>query len=301
MSATQETTEKLSSLSVLAPKESVEFFLKDLLGLTSTALKKFSLSKKLLNKSAERGFVLHLPLNLLNRGHIHPEYDGPPMKIIFEDDFILAIDKASCVHTHPLSYCEKNNCLSFLRATRDDRLLNVNLANYDRGLLYRLDFETSGVLIYIKDEALHENLRANFLTLIKEKVYHCLVKGKFDKDGAHEHFFYSSGERGHKVVCSAHLSSSKKDGQKGALKVRSLNYDSSKNESLLEVILYTGLRHQIRAQLAALGFPLLGDTLYGGKPYERLCLHARSYTIESKGLRYQIESSSFPFVTLAIL
>ncbi len=293
MQVTQKITEELSSLSVLVPQVSVELFLKDLLGLSTTALKKFSFSKKFLSLKAERGMVLELPFNTLNRGAIFPEYIGPSMKVLFEDDLLLALDKAPFIHTHPLSYFEKDNCLSFLRATRTDQILEVNSSHYDRGLLYRLDYETSGVLIYVKDEVLHQNLRENFSTLVKEKIYHCVVKGEFKKEGKHEHLFSASGERGHKILCvPAQMAQSKKDWQKGELKVRCLKYDQTKNESLLEVTLYTGLRHQIRAQLASLGFPLIGDELYGGEKHERLCLHAQSYSLEWKNHRYLIESQS---------
>lgn len=292
MDVTQETTEELSSLSVLVPQASVELFLKDLLGISATALKKFSFSKKFLNMRAEKGMSLELPLNLLNRGIIFPEYSGPAMKILFEDDFVLALDKAPFIHTHPLSYFEKNNCLSYLRANRNDHLLDINVAQYDRGLLYRLDYETSGVLVYIKDESLHRFLRENFSTLVKEKIYHCVVKGRFNKEGKHEHFFSVSGERGHRIQCDLRALPGKKDRQKGELCVRLVKYDGVRNESLLEVILYSGLRHQIRSQLATLGFPLLGDELYGGEKYERLCLHAYQYKIEWDNKIYDLKSPS---------
>ncbi len=295
MKVTQKTIEELSSLSVFRPSSTVELFLKDLLGISSSALKKFSLPKNFLNKNLKRGDTLDLSLDLLNLGMINPEYTGPLMKILFEDHNLLVLDKASEVHCHPLSYLEQDNCLSFLRSIRDDQILEVNKKNYDRGLLYRLDYETSGVLIYLKKDELYQGMRTEFSKIAKEKIYHCVVRGHFNREGKHAHLFWSTGERGHKISCMpAQGSIHKKEAQKGELSVRLLKFNKDKNESLLEVTLYTGLRHQIRAQLANLGFPLLGDELYGGNKAERLCLHAQTYKIEWKDLSYEIKSPS-PF------
>lgn len=293
MKATQKIIEEHSSLTILRPSESVELFLKDLLGVSATALKKFSFPKNFLSKKADKGLTLSLPLNLLNRGMIYPEYSGPEMKILFEDENLLALDKAPFIHSHPLSYSEGDNCLSFLRSLRNDPLLKVNEANYDRGLLYRLDYETSGVLVYLKKDELYQELRTHFSSIAKEKIYHCLVSGEFKAEGAHEHSFSSSGEKGHKILCVApRFETGKKDWQRGQLKVRLLQFFPETKQSLLEVTLFTGLRHQIRAQLAQLGSPLLGDTLYGGEAHERLCLHAHSYKLEWKNLNYTLNSPS---------
>ena len=295
MKVTQKTIEGLSSLSVLVPSSTVELYLKELLGVSSSALKKLSLPKNFLNKILKRGDTLDLSLDLLNLGMIFPEYHVPATQILFEDQNLLAIDKASGVHCHPLSYLENDNCLSFLRSIRDDQILQVNNRNYDRGLLYRLDFETSGVLIYLKKDELYQGMRSEFSSIAKEKIYHCVVRGHFNREGKHVHLLWSTGERGHKISCSpASGTVQKKDAQKGELSVRLLKYNKEKNESLLEVTLYTGLRHQIRVQLANLGFPLLGDELYGGEKAERLCLHAHSYKVAWRDLRYELKSPS-PF------
>ena len=87
------------------------------------------------------------------------------------------MDKPANLFVHPLVYDEKNNCLSFLR-TYKPAYLGVNSKNYDRGLLYRLDFETSGVLVYVKNEIAYQYLRENFKTIAKKKTYGNTAKRK---------------------------------------------------------------------------------------------------------------------------
>ena len=65
------------------------------------------------------------------------------------------------------------------------------------------------------------------------------------------------------------------ESDEGSLEVKKIM--TTGNNSLVLVNLQSGLRHQIRAQLAALGFPILGDELYGGSRAERLFLHAWRY------------------------
>ena len=127
-------------------------FLRDQFNCSSNKLKKF-FDKSFLQRSFKKGSTLKLPLDFVNDGLINPHYDGPPIEIIAETEWFLVLNKLPNQFVHPLSYDESNNCLSYLRATRPE-LLNVNSSNYDRGLLYRLDFETSGVLIYVKQDNL---------------------------------------------------------------------------------------------------------------------------------------------------
>jgi 23S rRNA-/tRNA-specific pseudouridylate synthase len=95
------------------------------------------------------------------------------------------------------------------------------------------------------------------------------------------HFFDSREEKGKRVVVrDAGV------GTVGELALRPLEFNSEKNMSLMEVTLTTGLRHQIRAQLAHLGHPLIGDTFYGGRVAARLYLHALNYSLFIEGKTY---------------
>lgn len=213
-----------------------------------------------------------LPLNFINYGMINPEFDGPLIETLYEDELFLVMIKPHDLFVHPLSYTEKNNCLSFIRQTRPD-LLSVNRGEYDRGLLYRLDYETSGVLIYVKNEEAYRFLRSNFKTMAKKKIYHCLVEGECRLSGEFTHYFSSAEEKGKRVLV-------KNEGEnEGTFKLNPLKFFPETNVTLMEVELIHGLRHQIRAQLSHLGFPIRGDRFYGGKKASRLYLNASKYEI----------------------
>ena len=269
---------------------SVEEFLKiQFLGSSSSKLKKY-FNKAFLNRSLSAHSTMCLPLNFVNDGEINPCYEGPEITILYEDEHFLVMDKPANLFVHPLTYDEKNNCLSFLRKKNWQSLL-VNHSQYDRGLLYRLDFETSGVLVYVKQDELYQSLRQNFQSVAKKKIYFCLVEGECSLKGPFIHYFGSSGVRGKRVEVFNEGSS----GDVGMLKLTPVSYDLKTNTTLLEVELKSGLRHQIRAQLAHLGFPLRGDVFYGGKPAQRLYLHAFKYEIDCLGTTFSFESKPHDF------
>lgn len=230
------------------------------------------LKKHFAKKDLERSWSKHksvvLPLDLVNHGQINPEYLGPEVRILKETDTYIAIHKPAGIHSHPHRYSDKNTVLNALVKLQKWDVLSVNTENYDRGLLFRLDQDTSGVLILAKTSQYFERLRKNFNAEMKMKVYLAIVEGSFNKEGRHTHYFKASEAKGSKQKVGH-------DGEPGSLSVRKLA--EANGLSLVEVELKTGLRHQIRAQLAALGYPILGDELYGGRPAERLFLHAYRY------------------------
>ena len=179
---------------------SVEDFLKDTFQCSSNRLKKY-FDKSFLDRALKARSVISLPIDFVNDGLINPEYQGPDIEIIFEDKNFLVMNKPANIFVHPLKYSEKNNCLSFLRIKYPD-ILKTNSSKYDRGLLYRLDFETSGVLIYAKEEKAYCYLRENFKTIARKKIYRCLVDGECKLSGDFVHYFDSTEEKGRKVVVS---------------------------------------------------------------------------------------------------
>lgn len=245
--------------------------LKIVLGSSNQGLKKYFSSKQLARLVRNRD-ILELPLDLVNHLFINPHYEGPEVRVLNETGNYLALHKPSGVHCHPHSYSDTNTILNFLATNKIFAPLMVNEENYDRGLLYRLDLETSGVLILVKNPKLHEAARENFSSSVKRKFYWAIVNGDFDQEGLHTHFFRGSGAKGSKQKVSSEANQETQEGSLAVKKVLSVN-----GKSLLLVSLKTGLRHQIRAQLSYLGFPILGDELYGGQASERLFLHAFRY------------------------
>jgi len=271
--------------------DSVEEFLKLQFGASSKKCKKY-FDKSFLNRTFKARSTLRLPLNFINDGMINPAYEGPKIEIIFEDELFIVLNKPANIFVHPLSYEEKNNCLSFLRTIRPN-LLSVNIDNYDRGLLYRLDFETSGVLVFVKNEIDYRFMREHFSECAKKKIYLALVEGECKLNGMFIHYFSSKEIKGRRVVVRDRAESV--DELKGELSITASSYLAASGTSLLEVELKSGLRHQIRSQLSHLNFPIRGDEFYGGKKATRLYLHALKYELIYKEKNYQFCIQPFDF------
>ena len=276
---------KNSDYCLLESTSSIEEFLKNQFSASSNKLKKY-FDKKFLNRNMSSRSVLSLPLNFINDGLINPTYVGEAIEVIAEDDQFFVFSKNPNQFVHPLSYDENDNCLSYLRNLRPELLL-INQGQYDRGLLYRLDYETSGVMIYVKKENLYKDLREKFNSIAKEKIYLCWVQGEMLLSGVFINTFTSSEQKGKRIKVSE---APQGVGQIGELTIKALEFDESSNKTLVEVKLKTGLRHQIRAQMAFLGYPLVGDTFYGGLKANRLYLHALTYSLQIDGINYSWQS-----------
>jgi 23S rRNA pseudouridine1911/1915/1917 synthase len=216
--------------------------------------------------------VSKLPLSFVNHMQINPSYVGPEIRIISETEDVIVLHKPSGVHCHPLSYEDKDTLLNYLVTVNKWEALRVNKENYDRGLMYRLDYETSGVIVMAKSENYLKFMRQNFDSAMKRKFYWAIVEGNFDQEGRWVHYFKPTGHKGIKQKVLEYETEGSFEGTLSVLKI-----STNQGTSLVLVNLKTGLRHQIRAQLAHLGFPILGDELYGGRKAERLFLHALRY------------------------
>ena len=213
-------------------------------------LKKHFSSKQLARPVLSRDHS-RLPLDLVNHLRINPIYQGPEIAILADTPMYLAIHKPAGIHSHPHLYSDKNTVLNFLAQNNLWAPLTVNMDNYDRGLLYRLDQETSGVMILAKSERVLENTRKDFAFQMKKKFYWAIVDGSFAQEGMQNHYFKASGVKGSKQKVFDREGPELIAGAMAVTKVM-----ESHGKSLLLINLKTGLRHQIRAQLAHLGYPI---------------------------------------------
>ncbi|WPU64421.1 RluA family pseudouridine synthase [Peredibacter starrii] len=262
---------ELVELSWLYDDSSLKDALKKTLGASGQQIKRHFSSKEQ-DRPVKARSTSRLPLDFVNHMKINPVYVGPEVKIISETKDYIVLHKPPGVHCHPLCYTDKDTLLNFLVQEGKWEAVEVNRENYDRGLLYRLDHETSGVMVLAKTESFLKQIREHFSTAMKRKFYWAIVEGDFNKEGLWTHHFRASGVKGQKQKVSDEEHELSQPATLAVLKV-SMNQGTS----LLLVNLKTGLRHQIRAQLAHLGFPILGDELYGGRKAERLFLHALRY------------------------
>ncbi len=193
------------------------------------------------------------------------------MRILFEDNHLIAINKRAGEISQgdkTGDACILDNVKAFIKK-RDNKPGNVFV-----GLPHRLDRPTSGVLLLTKtDKAL---ARVNKLIQDREfhKTYWAIVRVKPPKNTERLTHWMQKNEKQNKSYTS--------DVEKNGWLKAELEYTvvaSSENYYLLEVKLFTGRHHQIRAQLAAIGCPVRGDLKYGFDRSNRdgsISLHARS-------------------------
>ena len=272
------------SLCSLLDYQSLEEALIDL-KFSKSQIRKY-LSKKELGIIVKNKEVISIPINIVNHNQVNPVYTGGEISIIYEDDNVLAFNKPAFVHSVCQRYTDTDTIHNWI-SVHVPSLLKVNDSDYNRGLINRLDYETSGILIYAKNEKSFDSLRENFKECFKKKKYFALVSGKFDQKGEIINFLDLSGK----------LVKIRGNENKAILNIEKTKYESDKDRSLIELSLVTGHRHQIRVQLANLGHSILGDKDYGGGKADRLMLHAFEYEFELDGktiiVNSDLDSQSF--------
>jgi 23S rRNA pseudouridine1911/1915/1917 synthase len=196
---------------------------------------------------------------------------GLTLPLLYEDDWLVAVDKPAGMPSHPLKPGETGTAANALAA----RFPEVALAAEDvreGGLVHRLDIETSGVLLAARDRGTWQAVRTLFRERAVDKRYWALVSGPIADAGAIELPLRHKGE--------GRVEPALEGGEPGREALSEFRVLVRAGElSLVEVRILTGVLHQVRAHLAAIGAPVVGDALYGGKPLPnlgRFFLHARS-------------------------
>ena len=205
--------------------------------------------QKALAISAAQEVVRHGAMSTV--GGFAPAAEFP---ILFEDDFVLAIDKPAGVAVHGGSGVSFG-VIEQLRMARPE-------ADFLE-LVHRLDRETSGILLIAKRRMALKLLQEQFRERETDKVYLALVKGNWPAnqrviDKALHKYEAPNGERRVKVVANDHP-----DGLRSITLVKIRNPVVNGAFTLLEVTIKTGRTHQIRVHLADAGHPIAGDEKYG--------------------------------------
>ena len=187
------------------------------------------------------------------------EYD---LDILYEDDYLIAINKPCGL----LSISnEKEKEITAYRMVSD--YVKKNSKHKFIFVLHRLDQDTSGVLVFAKNEKIRDKMQDNWNTIVKKRGYIAIVDGKLTgSDTIHTYLL----ENRQQFV----YSSKNKEGKEAITHYSVIRNNS--NYSLVQIFIDTGRRNQIRVHLSELGYPIVGDKKYRCKtnPIKRLCLHA---------------------------
>lgn len=206
-----------------------------------------------------------------------------PLAVLARAGGWVALDKPAGQPTHPLQHAERDTALNALVA-RFPELVGVGEGGLRSGVVHRLDPGTSGVLVFALDPDAWQRARAAFRERRVRKRYVARVHGSFTGAREVELALENRGERARVV---------ERGGRTALSRIRALA--AGPETSLVEVEMQTGVRHQIRATLAHLGFPVLGDTLYGSTSnLARFWLHAESLEWEDFAARAPLPAELEP-------
>jgi 23S rRNA pseudouridine1911/1915/1917 synthase len=222
---------------------------------------------------------------------------GGDLNVVYEDDLIVAFDKTAGMSVQPLSCKETGTlmnlavsvypeCRKISETDSQGKIRNTLMA----GALHRIDADTSGLVIVARSQEAFDFIRDQFSMQTVEKTYLALVEGNFCEGGRIE------GDLIHDPTVPFCRMVDLKNNRLHPSQVarakplhavteyKPIGHTRKENEdlTLLEVTIYTGVTHQIRAQLASSGMHIVNDRLYGAFAVEGMtghCLHSLSAKI----------------------
>lgn len=212
------------------------------------------------------------------------------LDIIYEDDHIAIINKPIGMLTHPTTVIRDNTLVNALMY----HFKELSMVNGEEraGIVHRLDFNTSGLMIIALSDDAGYKLKEMFSNRLVNKKYRAIVIGRLNNDEGIIETNISRSQRNRKLMEVSPIGKYAKTGYK-VLKTNGAY-------SYLDLDLYTGRTHQLRVHLSHIKHPILGDRDYGGMTKQFSIDHQllQSYSLEfshpitKERLSFQIEESS---------
>ncbi|MDB5397045.1 MAG: pseudouridine synthase [Rhodospirillales bacterium] len=211
----------------------------------------------------------------------NPQPQNIPLKIVFEDEEMLVIDKPAGMVVHPGAGNPDHTLVNALLFHCGDQLSGIGGVRRP-GIVHRLDKDTSGLMVVAKTDRAHSSLSDQLQTRSLKRIYNAVVWGRpMSATGRIEGNIGRSPNDRKRMALVVH------GGRPAVTHYRILQ--PFKAASLIECRLETGRTHQIRVHMAHLGHPLVGDPVYGlkrppkdapaiAKSLPRQALHATQVT-----------------------
>jgi 23S rRNA pseudouridine955/2504/2580 synthase len=191
----------------------------------------------------------------------------PGFTVVYEDENLLLVNKKQGIPVHPDKEQSRDTLIDQVRYyLKQSNAQAERTDQFQPSLCHRLDRNTGGLVIIAKNSAAHEIILKKIETGEIQKFYKCLVSGCPEKKEAmlkaylwkdaakNRVFIYNNKTKGSVDIATSY---------------KVLEYNPAKDVSLLEVELLTGRTHQIRAHMAFIGHPILGDGKYGQNSINR--------------------------------
>jgi 23S rRNA pseudouridine1911/1915/1917 synthase len=194
-----------------------------------------------------------------------------PVNIIYEDDYLLVVDKPKGMVVHPASGNETGTLVNALLYHCKGRLSSIN-GVIRPGIVHRIDKDTSGLLIVAKTDEAHSGLAEQIACHSFTRRYEAICDGNLKEDTGTINLPIGRSEKDRKKMAVTY-----KNSREAVTHWRVIN--RYKGYTHVELTLETGRTHQIRVHLAHMGHPVTGDEVYGKdkNPFglEGQCLFAR--------------------------
>jgi len=235
------------------------------------------------------GQVLDVEIPPLLSEPVQAEGERIPLKVLYEDEWLIAINKAAGMVVHPAAGNWTGTVVNALIGRDPELAEDFEGEPLRPGIVHRLDKETSGCLVVAKTPESHFLLSRSFSERRVSKTYMAIVCGwPKAREGAIETLI------GRHPVDRKRMAVLKTRGREAVSLYKVVREGEIKGAkaSLLEVRILTGRTHQIRVHMAHLGHPVVGDDVYGGQrciPAKRQMLHAWKLSFPHPKDRHEVK------------
>jgi len=189
---------------------------------------------------------------------VRPAFEEPDVPlhfdVLYEDEAVLAIDKPAGLPVHPSASYHKNTLTYLLRQRFGDDAPQI---------AHRLDRETSGLLLCGRTRSAERDLKMGFESRRVRKRYLAIVRGTMPEDEGSIDLAMDRAEEGLHILMEV---SAEGEGYPAVTRYRVLGRRD--DATLVSLSPESGRQHQLRVHLSAIGFPIIGDKLYGPEGIE---------------------------------